>query len=72
VTTSTCVLVIGLALGLVPSLDAKTHHRKAALTGRVRRARAARPISRHRQTPGKHDLLLVRRHLQLTTSPACR
>jgi hypothetical protein len=28
-------LVIGLALGLARSLDTKTHHRKAALTGCV-------------------------------------
>ena len=37
-------LVIGLALGLALGLDAKTHLRKAALTGRVRYSQRGRPF----------------------------
>src|SRR5215216_3991724 len=39
VITSTCAFVIGLALVIVLGLDAKTHLRKAAFTGRVRCSR---------------------------------
>jgi transposase len=51
VITSTCVLVIGLSLGVVLSLHLQHQIVKAAFTGRIRDARG-RPIAFH-LTPGE-------------------